>query len=66
MKPGVTSFPVASISSAASPTMVAATFTMRPFVTATSATRAGAPVPSTTVPPRISRSNIRTPVRFSA
>src|SRR5690606_17134125 len=56
-KPGVTSSPSASTTRAASPSSrpIAA---IAPSTTATSAVRAGAPVPSTTVPPRIRRSNI--------
>src|SRR5689334_17286871 len=54
-KPGVTNSPSASTTRRArSPTRP--TSTMRPASTATSATDAGAPVPSTTVPPRINRS----------
>jgi hypothetical protein len=51
-KPGVTSLPVASITSVAVPSH-APTSTMRSPTMATSARRPGAPVPSITVPPRI-------------
>ena len=57
MNPGVTSMPAASIvsraASGASPTA-----TMTPSLIATSARRAAAPVPSTTLPPRITKSYI--------
>src|SRR4029453_17554558 len=55
MKPGVTVRPLASITRSAAPTRPGATATTRSPSTATSAARAGAPLPSTTVPPRISR-----------
>ena len=48
--PGVTMRPSASIVSVAGSSMDSAIRTMRPSFTATSALRAGAPVPSTTVP----------------
>jgi len=54
-KPGVTILPRASISSAPEPLM-APTAAIRPSFTATSASRPGAPEPSITVPPRITRS----------
>ena len=54
-KPGVTSLPVASMVSRASPAAVP-TLLMRPSSMATSARRAGAPVPSITLPPRMRRS----------
>src|SRR3954466_9011557 len=56
-KPGVTSNPSASIVRAASSAM-APISVMRPSRTPTSAVRAGAPVPSTTLPPRIRRSSV--------
>ena len=52
-KPGVTIRSVASMTLLAVPTMSGATSTMWSLMIATSATRAGAPVPSITVPPRI-------------
>src|SRR5437870_12503689 len=52
MKPGATTLPVASITRSAGPVRLGATATMRSRSTATSARRAGAPLPSTTVPPR--------------
>src|SRR5688572_16342608 len=54
-RPGVTSRPSASSSCAAVPSTRPTSVTM-PSVTATSAVRAGAPVPSSTVPPRMIRS----------
>src|SRR5262245_33034014 len=54
-KPGVTTAPSAAISRRPR-APIAPTSLMRPSEIATSATRAGAPVPSTTVPPRITRS----------
>ena len=54
-KPGVTSLPVASMVSRASPG-TSPTMLMRPSSMATSARRAGAPVPSITLPPRMRRS----------
>src|SRR5438270_9642998 len=54
-KPGVTSAPSASISSRPRPS-TRPTSVMMPSVIPTSAVRADAPVPSTTVPPRITRS----------
>src|SRR6185503_7936528 len=56
--PGSTSLPRASIASRASPRSWP-TAEMRPFATATSALRGAAPLPSTRVPPRITRSCIR-------
>src|SRR5580765_5006578 len=56
-KPGVTSAPSASSVSRASSFTRPTSVTM-PSVIATSAVRAGAPVPSTTVPPLITRSCI--------
>src|SRR5437763_12910003 len=53
--PGVTSAPSASTSLAPAPA-TEPTSTTTPSRTATSAERAGAPVPSTTEPPRITRS----------
>src|SRR5688572_1128688 len=55
-KPGVTSRPSASMTRVASP-VTGPTTTMTPSFTATSAVRAGAPVPSMTVPLRTIRSN---------
>src|SRR5215475_11641828 len=55
-KPGVTSSPSASSTRRAGPDTRPSS-AMRPSASATSAVRAGAPVPSTTVPPRITRSN---------
>ena len=54
MKPGVTTHPDAS--SSRSPCSAVPISEMRPPVMATSARRPGAPVPSTTVPPRITMS----------
>src|SRR5688572_9939251 len=54
-RPGVTSSPSASSSWAAVPSTLPTSVTI-PSVTATSAVRAGEPVPSTTVPPRMIRS----------
>src|SRR5690242_2253719 len=53
MKPGATIRPRASITRAASPARAGPTAAMRLPSTATSAARAGAPLPSTTVPFRI-------------
>src|SRR5512137_3193124 len=53
MKPGATIRPLASITRAASPARPGPTAAMRSPSTATSAARAGAPLPSTTVPFRI-------------
>src|SRR5690242_20216574 len=63
-KPGVTRRPPASITRRASRADAprSPTSTIRPPSTATSARRAGAPEPSTTVPPRISRSMSASPV----
>ena len=55
-KPGVTSRPLASISSAPLPDTLP-TAAILPSFTATSASRSAAPVPSATVPPRTTRSN---------
>src|SRR5512145_849715 len=55
MKPGATTRPAASITRSAGPPSRGATAAMRSPSTATSAARAGPPLPSTTVPPRISR-----------
>src|SRR5262245_22598070 len=55
MKPGVTVRPAASITRSAAPARPGSTATTRSPSTATSAARAGAPLPSTTVPPRSSR-----------
>src|SRR4030095_14537215 len=52
MNPGATTLPVASITRAASPASDGAIAAMRSPSTATSARRAGAPVPSITAPPR--------------
>src|SRR5438093_8627388 len=52
MKPGATTLPVASITRSAGPLRLGATAAMRSRSTATSARRAGAPLPSTTEPPR--------------
>src|SRR5439155_15406485 len=54
-KPGATTAPSASSTRSAVPD-VAPTTAIRPLRIATSAQRAGGPVPSTTVPPRIKRS----------
>src|SRR5947207_12505172 len=54
--PGVTKAPVASTVRSAVPA-TEPTSTTRPSRMATSAVRAGAPVPSTTVPPRMTTSN---------
>src|SRR6185503_17826166 len=54
MKPGATTCPAASITRSAGPLSPGATATTRSPSTATSAARAGAPLPSMTVPPRIS------------
>src|SRR2546430_17153969 len=54
MKPGATAWPAASITRGASPRSPGPTATTRSPSTATSARRAGAPVPSTTEPFRIS------------
>src|SRR4051794_3496572 len=51
MKPGATTQP--SASTVTSPSRLVPTSVMWPSLTATSARRPGAPVPSTTVPPRI-------------
>src|SRR3954451_12367717 len=61
-KPGVTSAPSASMVRRAAPS-TAPTSVTRPSVIATSAVRAGAPVPSTTVPPRITRSCTSCPLQ---
>src|SRR6185503_1872933 len=53
MNPGATISPLASITRAASPARPGPTAAMRSPSTATSAARAGAPLPSTTVPFRI-------------
>src|SRR5882757_8971939 len=55
-KPGVTSRPLASISSAPAPATLP-TAAILPSFTATSASRIPVPVPSATVPPRTTRSN---------
>src|ERR1700760_2630540 len=66
-KPGATILPVASMVSAASPSSGGLpgprrrTSTIFPSLTATSAVNRSAPVPSTTVPPVILRSNTITP-----
>src|SRR6516165_5888923 len=60
MKPGVTNRPEASTSSSARSGMAPIVAT-RPAATATSARNGGLPVPSTTVPPRMTRSYIRAP-----
>src|SRR6476661_2403308 len=63
-KPGVTTRPVAAMSSTASPSSPESspvrlrTSTIRPSLTPMSARYRSAPVPSTTVPPVILRSNI--------
>src|SRR5690242_14394815 len=54
MKPGATTCPAASITRSAGPLRCGATAATRSPSTATSAVRAGAPLPSMTVPPRIS------------
>ena len=56
MKPGATIRPAASIVRAALAPARSPTAAMRPSLTATSASKRGALVPSMTVPPRISRS----------
>src|SRR5512145_47013 len=53
MKPGATTWPLASMTRRAWPVRSGPTPTTRSFSTATSARRRGAPVPSTTSPPRI-------------
>src|SRR3989454_10212833 len=55
MNPGATTWPVASITRAASPPSPGPTTAMRSPSIATSARCPGAPVPAMTVPPRISR-----------
>ena len=57
MKPGATMHPAASTTRAASPGRAGATATTRSPRSPTSACRPGPPVPSRTVPPRISQSN---------
>ena len=57
MKPGATTRPVASMARPASPPRSGAIAVMRSPVSPTSARRPGLPVPSSTVPPRISQSN---------
>src|SRR5258708_29255921 len=57
MKPGETTWPVASIVSRAVAAARSPTASMRPSRIPTSARRAGAPVPSRTSPPRIRRSS---------
>src|SRR5215203_2725882 len=57
-KPGATTHPVASMTSVASPSTCSPTATMTPSCIATSPTNPGRPVPSTTMPPVILRSNI--------
>src|SRR5829696_7409935 len=66
-KPGVTTWPVASMVSAASPSTPPPrrTSTMTPSFTATSPSKRSAPVPSTIVPPRITRSCTTHPLRSS-
>ena len=56
MKPGATTCPAASVTRAPSAARSRPTAAIRPSRTSTSARRSGAPVPSTTVPPRMSRS----------
>src|SRR4051812_2962360 len=60
MKPGATTQPPASSSS--SPRSFGPISRMTPSEIATSASRPGVPLPSTTVPPRITRSAIGTPL----
>src|SRR5439155_21723294 len=60
-KPGVTSAPSASISCRPLPA-TRPTAVIIPSVMATSAVRASTPVPSTTVPPRMTRSSISQPL----
>src|SRR5262249_45253407 len=60
MKPGATIRPRASMVRAASPERLGPTATMRSFSMATSATTAGAPLPSTTVPFLISSDHAMT------
>ena len=55
MKPGATTCPAASITRVLSPASLGPTATIRSPSTATSAARAGAPLPSTSEPFRISR-----------
>ena len=57
MKPGVTYLPVASITVVACASPSRPTATMRPSLTATSAGNQGLPLPSSTRPFRIRRSN---------
>src|SRR5262245_10480888 len=61
MKPGATISPAASMTRAASAPGRSPTSRIRSPSTATSARRAGAPVPSTTVPPRTSTSSMVDP-----
>src|SRR5262245_47854564 len=58
-KPGLTTWPPASSSRAPLAGMWSSTALITPSVTATSACRPGAPVPSMTVPPRITTSAMR-------
>src|SRR6478609_5263067 len=60
-KPGVTSAPSASSSRRPAPSTLPTSATT-PSVTATSAVRGAAPVPSTSVPPRITRSWVIRPL----
>src|SRR5271165_1799818 len=61
MKPGATTSPSASMVDDAGPS-TSPTAAMRPPLTATSTRRRGAPVPSTTVPSRITRSYMADPL----
>src|SRR5881628_3167750 len=58
MKPGATTWPAASITRCASPRSPASTAATRSPSTATSARRAGPPVPSTTEPFRMSSDQV--------
>src|SRR5438067_890452 len=58
MKPGATTWPRASMMRRAGRAERGSTATMRPALTLTSASRTGAPVPSISCPPRISRSSM--------
>src|SRR5579863_917605 len=61
MKPGSTNRRVASTTVAASEPGSGPTAVIRPSATPTSARKAGPPVPSSTIPPRITTSNIQPP-----
>src|SRR3954447_2263058 len=63
MNPGATNAPTASTIVSPSGASAVSISTTMPSRTRTSAARAGAPVPSTTVPPRSSRSPMRETLR---